>query len=265
MHVMEMFSLEGNTAIVTGGSGHLGSAMSEALAEAGANVVIASRNEKKCSDLAQSLNENYGIKSIGLELDISSRKMIRDCFKKACEMMGSINILINNAAFVANEDSEWTKQKHWERGIEGTIGGVFVCTQEILQYFDHDRNGYSSIINIASMYGLVSPDPNIYGDSGLDNPPIYGAGKAAIIQFTRYTACHLASLGVRVNCISPGPFPNPEIQNNHMFISNLERKVPLGRIGQPHELKGAVVFLASRASSYITGHNLVVDGGWTAW
>jgi len=115
------------------------------------------------------------------------------------------------------------------------------------------------------MYGVVSPDPRIYGDSGYDNPPNYGAGKAAIIQFTRYAACHLAAKGIRVNAISPGPFPNPKVQENKWFISNLKNKVPLGRIGQPGDLKGAVVFLASEGSSYITGQNIVVDGGWTVW
>ena len=115
------------------------------------------------------------------------------------------------------------------------------------------------------MYGTVSPDPSIYGDSGYDNPPNYGAGKAAIIQFTRYMACHLAKDGIRVNSVSPGPFPSPEVQENKQFITNLEKKTPLGRIGQPYEIKGIVVFLASAASSYVTGQDIHVDGGWTSW
>jgi gluconate 5-dehydrogenase len=121
------------------------------------------------------------------------------------------------------------------------------------------------IINISSMYGIVSPDPRIYGDSGYNNPPDYGAGKAGIIQFTKYAACHLAAKGIRVNAVSPGPFPGAEVQKNEAFITNLKNKVPLGRIGQPADLKGVVVFLASDASSYITGQNIIVDGGWTVW
>jgi gluconate 5-dehydrogenase len=127
------------------------------------------------------------------------------------------------------------------------------------------KNHYGVIINISSMYGIVSPDSRIYGDSGYNNPPDYGAGKAAIIQFTRYSACHLACDGIRVNTISPGPFPGAEVQQNKTFMSNLENRVPLGRIGRPDDLKGAVVFLASNASSYVTGQNIVVDGGWTVW
>ena len=115
------------------------------------------------------------------------------------------------------------------------------------------------------MYGSVSPDPSMYGESGFDNPPNYGAGKAAIIQFTRYAACHLSPFGIRVNSISPGPFPNETVQENVSFISKLNEKVPLKRFGKPEELKGAVILLASNAASYITGANIPVDGGWTAW
>jgi gluconate 5-dehydrogenase len=121
---------------------------------------------------------------------------------------------------------------------------------------------------LSSFWGqlqLVSPDPSIYGDSGFDNPPNYGAGKAAIIQFTRFAACHLGKKGIRVNAIAPGPFPNEKVQQNTQFIENLKRKNPLGRIGYPDDIKGAVVFFASDASSFITGAVLPVDGGWTAW
>ena len=122
-----------------------------------------------------------------------------------------------------------------------------------------------SIINIASIYGTVSPDPEIYENSGFDNPPEYGAGKAAIIQFTRYIAVHNAKYGVRANSISPGPFPNQTVQKNKKFMNNLKRKIPMNRIGHPNELKGITIFLASNASSFLTGENIHVDGGWTAW
>ena len=127
-----------------------------------------------------------------------------------------------------------------------------------------EKNKFGSIINISSMYGMVSPDPSIYGSSGHNNPPNYGAGKAAIIQFTRYTACHLAKKGIRVNSVSPGPFPKPDVTDMR-FISNLKKKTPMGRLGQPHEIKGVIVFLASQSSSFVTGTNISVDGGWTAW
>ena len=115
------------------------------------------------------------------------------------------------------------------------------------------------------MYGLVSPNPDSYENSSHSSPPHYGPGKAAIIQFTRYTACYLAKKGIRVNSVSPRPFPNPTVQKDLDFINKLKKKTPLGRIGQPHELKGVIIFLASNASSYVTGENISVDGGWTAW
>jgi len=122
-----------------------------------------------------------------------------------------------------------------------------------------------SIINIASMYGMVSPDPAIYGESKFNSPANYGAGKAAVIQFTKFCAVHLAKYKIRVNAVSPGPFPSPSVQMNKTFISKLVEKVPLKRIGHPSELNGVIVLLCSEASSYITGQNISVDGGWTSW
>lgn len=264
MHVMELFSLKGKVAVVTGGAGHLGYAISEGLAEAGASVVIASRNEVRCNELAGILSKRYKINAMGIALDIRSIDIVGKCMRQINHKMGAIDILINNASFgKPGESIETISEQDLLEGIEGTIHGVFRCTQAVIPYMEARK--YGVIINISSMYGIVSPDPRIYGDSGYDNPPDYGAGKAAIIQFTRYAACHLATKGIRVNAVSPGPFPSPQVQENQWFISNLKNKVPLGRIGQPGDLKGVVVFLASEASSYITGQNIIVDGGWTAW
>jgi len=260
---MEMFSLKGRVAVVTGGAGYLGTAMSEALAEAGANVVVASRDEDRCRSLAQELAHRFGVSAAGASLDIRSPEHIESCFSKTESEMGRIDILVNNASFSPRNGIATISEDEWAEGIDGTVNGVFRCTQRVLPYME--RQGAGVIINISSMYGVVSPDPRIYGDSGLDNPPNYGAGKAAIIQFTRYAACHLASKHVRVNAVSPGPFPNLGVQKTSWFIRNLEQKVPLGRIGNPSDLKGVVVFLASDASSYITGQNIMVDGGWTIW
>ena len=128
----------------------------------------------------------------------------------------------------------------------------------------HGQGG--SIVNVSSMYGMVSPQPSLYAEhERFHNPPGYGAAKAGLLQFTRYAATHLAAKGIRVNALSPGAFPSPQVQRSEGFVRALEQRVPLGRIGQPEELGGAVVFLLSDASSYMTGHNLVVDGGWTTW
>lgn len=263
MNVMELFSLKGKVAIITGGTGHLGCAISEGLAEAGANVVIASRNQGRCRELAEELAKKHNVHAAGTALDIRSMDAVRDCMRKVNDEMGAIDILVNNAAFSKQGNIEAMAEQDWLEGVDGTIHSVFRCTQAVVPYMKARK--YGVIINISSMYGVVSPDPRIYGASGYDNPPNYGAGKAAILQFTRHAACHLATKGIRVNAISPGPFPNAEVQKNKWFISNLKNRVPLGRMGQAFELKGAVVFLASEASSYITGQNIVIDGGWTAW
>ena len=263
MNVMKLFSLKGKVAIVTGGAGHLGFAIAEGLAGAGANVVIAGRDESQCQELADKLSKKYNIHAIGKKLDISSMDIVKNCMKELNRDMGAIDILVNNAFFGKQGNIETVSEQDWLEGIDGTIHGVFRCTQAVIPYMESRK--YGVIINISSIYGIASPDPRVYGDSGYDNPPSYGAGKAAILQFTRYAACHLATKGIRVNAISPGPFPDPEVQQNQRFISNLENKVPLGRIGQPGDLMGAVVFLASQASNYITGQNIIVDGGWTVW
>ena len=260
---MDIFSLKGKTAIVTGGAGHLGTAFSEAFAEAGANVIIASRNEKKCLELAERLRNEYGIASVGMELDVSSLDSITKCWEDVYSKTGSIDILVNNAIYGTSGSIETLSEDDWAKGIDGTINNVFRCTKAVIPYMKRQKAG--AIINISSMYGCVSPDPRIYGDSGFDSPPNYGAGKSAIVQFTKYCACHLADSGIRVNCISPGPFPTPEVQKEEWFIDSLNNKNPLGRIGQPADLKGVIILLASDASNYMTGQNIFVDGGWTIW
>jgi gluconate 5-dehydrogenase len=260
-----LFSLQGEVAIVTGGTGHIGYAIAEGLSQFGANVVIAGRDEDKCCNVAQKISSKTGNKCIGVKLDISSRESVKYGFKKAALNMGGINILINNSSYSAQNSLGKMTDEEWQIGLDGTITGVMICTQEVLHYLQKSQCQNRAIVNIASMYGIVSPDPRIYGDTGFDNPPNYGVGKAAIIHLTKYAACHLAQYGVRVNCISPGPFPDLEVQENKWFIKRLKEKTPLNRIGHPQEIKGAVVFLSSNASSYVTGHNLVVDGGWTIW
>lgn len=257
-----MFSLNNKIAVVTGGAGHLGSAMTEGLAECGAKVFALSRGTHHMEKIKQ-WNTDYPNQIRFIKCDVSSRNSIESAYKEIFDLHGKIDVLVNNAYFGANGHLEDISEENWMEGIEGSINTVYRCTQAVIPYMKHSSAG--SIINIASMYGIVSPDPDIYGNSGFDNPPNYGAGKAAIIQFTRYAACHLAKYKIRVNSITPGPFPNEKTQENKDFISKLAQKVPLKRIGRPDELKGIVILLASNASSYITGTNIPVDGGWTAW
>lgn len=258
-----IFNLEGKTAVVTGGAGYLGKAISEGFAEAGATVYIVSSNEMKCIDVAEKIAKNTTAQCFGRYIDIRNEASVQKCFREIAETAGSIDILVNNAAFSSPGKLVTMSEEAWLKGIDGTINGAFRCTKAVLSYMLDQKQG--SIINMSSMYGLVSPNPEVYGDSGMDNPANYGAGKAAINQFTRYVACHYGKYGIRANTVSPGPFPNPSVQANANFIKHLEAKNPLGRIGKPEDLKGIMVFLASAASAYITGENISVDGGWTAW
>ena len=258
----DLFDLEGEVAVVTGGAGHLGSAICSGLADYGAAVFIACRGMSSTQHIER-LVSSYPLKIQHIPCDVHSRGSIDKAFERIFNMNGKIDILVNNAYSGGPGKLDDMTESNWLAGIEGTINHVFRCTQAVMPYMKECH--YGSIINISSMYGSVSPDPSMYGESGFDNPPNYGAGKAAIIQFTRYAACHLSPFGIRVNSISPGPFPNETVQENVSFISKLNEKVPLKRFGKPEELKGAVILLASNAASYITGANIPVDGGWTAW
>jgi len=264
MNYLKLFNLNNKTVFVTGGAGWLGSAMTEALAEFGANVVIASRDKNNCLKRAEALQKIYPkVKIVGTGIDVTSTVSVRRCFKNIIKKSGGINILINNAYDAKKNRLADMTDKEWNYTMEGCLTSVFRCTREIIPYMK--KQGGGVIINIASMYGIVAPDPRIYRNSNFYNPPNYGTAKSGVIQFTKYCATHLASDGIRVNAISPGPFPFLETRKFKWFAQELKNKVPLGRLGHPQDLKGAIVFLCSEASSYITGHNLVVDGGWTVW
>ncbi len=265
MNSHSLFDLRGKTIIITGGAGYLGSAMSDALASYGAELFILGQNTQKNKAKAEELKDKYA-RSVceSYPFDITDTKLIQKVFRTIQEKTGRIDVLINNAYFIGNVQSleDYTTDA-WNQGIDGTINSAFRVTQAAIPYMVQQKSG--NIINIASMYGLVSPDMSIYGNSGENNPANYGVGKAAVIQLTKYIACVYGEKGIRSNSISPGPFPNKETQKMEGFIHNLEKKVPLKRIGEPEDLKGIIVFLASDASKYVNGQNIAVDGGWTAW
>lgn len=252
-----LFSLKDKTVVLTGGNGYLGSAITTALLEYGANVAIA---DLKVSPIVHE-------RLWSAACDLSSTASIRELLRGTAARFGSIDVLINGATYGAGYGPLGTVERmsdeDWQTGLDGSAGTVFRCTREVTPYME--QRGGGSIINFGSMYGMVSPDPSVYGESGANNPANYGAGKAAVIQFTRYCAAHLAAKGIRVNSVSPGPFPNPATNPDQAFLSRLAAKTMLGRVGKADEIVGAILMLASDASTYITGTNIVVDGGWTSW
>lgn len=261
----DLFDLTGKTVVITGGAGYLGSAMSEALAAYGADLFVLGRNQRKAECLAEELKRVYDLLHCrAVAFDLANAESIREALQGIAQETGRIDVLINNAAYTspATEFTDYSDAS-WEVAIDGTINSVARMIRLVLPYMLSQGKG--NIINVASMYGMVAPNMEIYGNSGQNNPANYGAGKAAVIQLTRYIASVYGKAGIRANAISPGPFPNHEVQKNENFIEELSRKNPLGRIGLPADLQGIVIYLASEASRYTTGQNIAVDGGWTAW
>jgi NAD(P)-dependent dehydrogenase (short-subunit alcohol dehydrogenase family) len=262
---IDIFSLANKTALITGATGYLGSAMAFVLAEAGAKVLVNSRSEKRSNELV------YRMRKAELQVepavfDVCNLDSIKSFFEK--RKSDSLDILVNNAYVGEAGNIEVSGASAYGKSYEVTLIAVHNMVQQALPALRRaaQKSGDASVINIASMYALVSPDQRVYDSPQTVNPPFYGAAKAGLIQWSRYAACEFGREGIRVNSISPGPFPSEEVQSsNPSFIQMLVQKVPLARIGQAQEIKGPVLFLASSASSFVNGANLVVDGGWTSW
>ncbi len=259
MDISKMFSMEGKVALVTGGAGYLGFQMALALAEAGANVVIASRNIDNCRKKADYIS-NHHREALALKLDISDEDSVKESLSEIIDKFGRIDILVNNAGGSVADKFETAELKDYMDVMNLNCTGMFLCSQIFGRWMK--EHGGGNIINISSMYGLVGADQKIYEGSDNRQPASYAMAKGGVISFTRFLAVYWATDNIRVNCLSPGGFirnKNPDFQQRFF------QRVPMGREGRSDEIKGAVVFLASDASSYVTGHNLVVDGGWTAW
>lgn len=255
------FKLDTKIVLITGGYGHLGKAVSESLLFHGAQVYILGRDEDKFSQSFQEELKNS--ENLFFEFcDISSTEEIKKAYSKIFDKTGRIDVLINNAFYSKGQSPELMTDEEWETGIDGTLNSVFRCTREIIPYFKTAKNG--KIINVSSMYGVVAPHFEVYDDfPQFLNPPHYGVAKAGVIQLTKYYSSYLGHLGINVNTVTPGPFPSLQVQKEEGFVEELEKKTCLNKIGKPEDLAGAFVFLASDASNFITGQNIIVDGGWT--
>jgi len=268
MKYLYKFDLTDRVALVTGAAGHLGHSMAFALAEAGAHVLLNGRSKAKLELLADEIRST-GLKVSAVAGDICDDNFLQDMIKKCEENFGRLDIIVNNAYAGNAGNMDNSSLEEFRKAYEVNVMAAFRIIQlamPLLKVAGQQNAGGASVINIASMYGTVSPDPRIYGNSGQNNPPFYGAAKGALIQLTRYAACNLAPHKIRVNAISPGPFPAGNLkESNPAFYQELCNKNPMNRIGQPDELAGAILFLASDVASFVTGINLPVDGGWTAW
>jgi len=261
--MQELFSLKGKNVVLTGGCGNLGRIMAKHLLDFGAKLFIVDVIDTPIAEL-EGQDVTY------IKCDLSSTASIQEMFAKVDEIGGSVDVLINNAAWgggaggkkMTKTRMEDFDDETWAYGLDGVVGVTFRCIRESIPFFK--KAGGGSIVNIASMYGIVAPDHSIYGDTGNNSPVTYGAGKAGVVQLTKYSASYLAKDGVRVNAITPGPFPKVSATDPDL-LKILQKKTMIGRTGDPNELAGALILLASDASSFMTGTNIVVDGGWTAW
>jgi len=255
---LDLFRLDGRVALVSGGTGIVGGPIAEVLCEAGATVIVASRDADRCRAFAQELN-NLGGNAKGERLDLSSEKEIRDLRDRILARHGRLDILFNNAVARAGGDLRHTSAGEWEETMRVNSTGVFLASQIFSEPMQEHRAG--SIVNISSIYGVVGPDFSIYEGTAISNPVNYSFAKSGIIGLTRYLASFLGPFGVRVNCLSPGGVWTADTPEN--FVKNYSRRTLLGRMASPDDIKGAALFLASDASAYVTGQNIAVDGGWT--
>ena len=216
-----LLSLENKTVFITGGAGHLGTAMCEALAELGANIVIGSRDKEKSDSIAKKLSEEFGIQASGVQLDITNPESIEQALLLIEKEYGGLNILINNAWSGKKNTFESISIDDWKYDIDVCLNGVFYTTKKAFPYLKKTKG---VIVNVASMYGHVAPDYRMYVGTDHANPPSYGAAKAGVIQLTKYLASFLSPHGIRVNAISPGPFPFSDILENTEFIGRVESK-----------------------------------------
>jgi NAD(P)-dependent dehydrogenase (short-subunit alcohol dehydrogenase family) len=260
--VQQLFDLSGRVAMVTGATGHLGLAMAQALAEAGARVICTSRMTERAETAAQMIPAVATGAHLGISLNHTSETAIESTFRSLLEKTDRVDVLVNNAHEALSDD--WTTVNYDQFTQQLANAAGYFHLARLVHHHAVARRAPASIIMLGSMYGVVGSYPEAYEGLCPSSPVAYHALKGSIVQMTRHLSVYWAKDRVRVNCLSPGPFPNPQRVSAEL-VARLDKKSPMGRMGSPHELKGAVLFLASDASSYMTGQNLVVDGGWTAW
>lgn len=261
--MVKTFSLKNKVIIITGGYGFLGSAITQSLLYHQAIVYVLGRTEEKYATAFSNIPVNETSRLHFLSCDIAKTEEIESAFGTIAKEEGKIDVLINNAFYSKGQSPEKMTDEDWQYGIDGSLNSIFRCIRSIIPYFK--ASGEGKIINVSSMYGMVAPQFDVYKEHPqFLNPPHYGAAKAGVLQLGKYYASYLGPMNIKVNSVTPGPFPSDEVKKNTSFVAALEKKTSLKRVGLPQDLAGAFVFLSSDASNFITGQNIIVDGGWTA-
>lgn len=264
--IKELMDLSGRTVLITGGAGHIGKAMGAAVAELGASVAVVDIDQVSCKATASLFAETHGVSCAGFPVDLAEEAAVRALPLQVAERLGGLDVLINCAAFVGTTNLEgWVvpfadqSVDTWRKAMEVNLTSVFALTQSATPLLK--ASGHGSIINVSSIYGVYAPDLRLYEGTGMGSPAAYAASKGGLLQFTRWCSTVLAP-DIRVNAITPGGvFRNQD----EAFVDRYEQKTPLQRMASEEDFKGAACFLASDLSAYVTGQNLIVDGGFGAW
>lgn len=258
-----IFNLDGKVILITGGAGYLGTAISKGLASAGALVYVVGKSSEKLDNLSE-YNSQFDRQRIFTKaLDINDEKAFKSLVDSVYKTNGKIDALVNNASYARREKWDDLDLIKWNDGLEGSLNHYFTCTKVVAQYFLKQKFG--CIVNNASLFAFMAPCFPMHLDLGNAASAHHVVSKGGILQMTKYLAALWATEGIRVNAISPGYFPQKRGEERLDYMAELNKRIPMQRIGQPEEIAGAVIFLCSQASSYITGQNIVIDGGYSIW
>jgi NAD(P)-dependent dehydrogenase (short-subunit alcohol dehydrogenase family) len=270
---LKKYDLTGRVAVITGGAGLLGKGYCRTLAAAGAHIVIADIEGEAATSLAQEITREGGVEALGFPADVANPDSVKEMIAQTLDRFGRVDILVNNAALDPKFDAEHVGQHTncfedfpfdaWQEALAVNVTGMFLCAQAVSRPMMEAKRGV--IVNVSSTYGLVGPDQRLYqreGEPAHYKPVTYSVAKAAVLGLTRYLATYFANTGIRVNTLTPG---GVFAGHDEEFVRRYSARTVLGRMAEPGEMSSALLFLVSDASSYMSGANLVVDGGWTAW